>query len=144
MIYISSDHGGFNLKKYLIETFKNKGMKIEDLGPKELNALDDYPDFASELAKKVQENPENKGILICRNGVGMSITANRFKGVRAALSWSAEHAASSRRDDDSNVLTLPADYISEIEATDIVEKWLNTQFSGEERMQRRLEKLSSL
>lgn len=144
MIYISSDHGGFNLKKYLIETFKNKGVEIQDLGPKDLNGEDDYPDFASELAKKIQESPENKGILICRNGVGMSITANRFRGVRAALSWNAQHAISSRNDDDANVLSLPADYISENEATDIVEKWLNTPFSNQERMKRRLDKLSSI
>lgn len=144
MIYISSDHGGFSLKNYLVKTFKDKGVDLEDLGPKELDDGDDYPDFAINLAKKVEENSESKGILICRNGVGMSVVANRFKGVRAALSWSAEHAKSSRNDDDSNILTLPADYISEIEAVDIVGAWLNTPFSGEERMKRRLEKLNSL
>jgi ribose 5-phosphate isomerase B len=144
MIYISSDHGGFALKNYLIKTFKDKGVNLEDLGPKELNGGDDYPDFAISLATKVTEDPENKGILLCRNGIGMSIVANRFKGIRAALSWNTTHAKSSRNDDDSNVLTLPADYISEIEAVDIVESWLNTPFSGQERMQRRLEKINSL
>lgn len=144
MIYISSDHSGFNLKNYLIKTFKDKGVDFEDLGPKELDGGDDYPDFAINLVKMVEENPENKGILICRNGVGMSVVANRFKGIRAALSWSAIHAKSSRNDDDSNVLTIPADYINEIEAVDTVETWLNTPFSGEERMARRLAKLNSL
>jgi len=144
MIYISSDHGGFALKNYLIKTFRDKGIDLEDLGPKELDTGDDYPDFAINLAKKVAENQENKGILICRNGVGMSVVANRFKGVRAALSWGPQHAKSSRNDDDSNILALPADYLSEIEAVNTTEAWLITPFSGEERMKRRLEKLKSL
>ncbi len=144
MIYISSDHRGFNLKNYLVETFKNKGVEIEDLGPNELKDDDDYIDFATILAKKIQENPENRGILLCKNGVGMSIVANRFKGVRAALSWNPKHAASSRNDDNSNVLVLPSNYIKENEAVEVVESWFNTPFSGEERFIRRLSKLDSL
>ena len=144
MIYISSDHRGFNLKNYITQILKNKGAEIEDLGPKELAGDDDFVDFATILAKKIQENPENQGILLCRNGVGMSMVANRFKGVRAALSWIPEHAASSKNDDNSNVLVLPSDYVSEIEALKIVETWINTPFSGEERFVRRLNKLDSL
>lgn len=144
MIYISSDHRGFNLKNYLVETFKSKGIEIEDLGPKELESGDDYIDFAATLAKKIQESSENRGILLCKNGVGMSITANRFKGVRAALSWNPDHAASSRNDDDSNILALPSDYISSEEASKIVEKWLETPFENVERRVRRLNKLDSL
>lgn len=144
MIYISSDHGGFKLKNYLVDYYKNKGIEIEDLGPKELNMDDDYPDFAVQLAKKIDENSEGIGILLCRNGVGMSIAANRFKGVRAALSWDPKQAASSRHDDFSNILVLPADYIDETKAVEITDSWLNAPFGTEERRKRRLDKLDSL
>jgi len=144
MIYISSDHGGFGLKSYLVSELAKKGVTLTDIGPEKLDMEDDYPEFAALLAVKVTESPENKGILICRNGVGMSIAANKYKGIRAALSWTPEHTESSRRDDDSNVLVLPADYISSEEAMKIVDVWLNTPFKGEERFVRRLNKLAAL
>ena len=144
MIYISSDHGGYGLKSYLVSELAKKGVVLTDIGPEKLDMEDDYPEFAALLAVKVTENPENKGILICRNGVGMSISANKYRGIRAALSWNPDHALSSRRDDDSNVLVLPADYISDEEALKIVDVWLNTPFKGEERFVRRLAKLAAL
>lgn len=144
MIYISSDHGGFNLKSYLVKMFLEKGVQIVDLGPEKLDIEDDYPDYAHLVAEKIQESPENKGILICRNGVGISIAANKYKGVRAALSWNPKHVESARRDDDINILVLPADYITQEEALKIAEVWLNTPFRNEERFVRRLNKLSAL
>ena len=144
MIYISSDHGGYGLKSYLVSELAKKGVVLTDIGPEKLDMEDDYPEFAALLAVKVTENPENKGILICRNGVGMSISANKYRGIRAALSWNPDHALSSRRYDDSNVLVLPADYISDEEALKIVDVWLNTPFKGEERFVRRLAKLAAL
>lgn len=144
MIYISSDHGGFPLKNYLIATLNKTGVSLDDLGPKELNNEDDYQDFAINLVEKVKENTENRGILICRNGVGMSIVANRFKGIRAALSWSVEHAKSSRQHNNSNVLVLPADYLNETDAAEMVKAWVKTPFENVERRIRRLEKLNSL
>jgi ribose 5-phosphate isomerase B len=144
MIYISSDHRGFDLKNYLVETFKNEGVEIKDLGPKELEGEDDFVDFATMLANKIQEDTDNQGILLCKNGVGMSMAANRFRGIRAALSWNPDHAASSRNDDNSNVLVLPSNYLSKNDALEIVRGWLNTPFSGEERFVRRLSKLDLL
>ena len=140
MIYISSDHGGFELKNKIVDFLKKRGDEVADLGPNVYDLNDDYPDFVEPLVKKVLENPGNKGILICRNGVGVSMLANKFRGVRAGLSWNAKHAASSRNDDNTNVLALPADYISEEEAFKTVETWLTTPFTTEEKFSRRLAK----
>lgn len=141
MIYLSADHGGYELKKVLITYLLNKDLPVEDMGPFEYKPEDDYPDYVIPLAKKVGESAENCGILICRNGVGVSMLANKFKGIRCALSWKPDHAKSSRTDDNTNVLALPADYITQAQALDIVEAWLTTPFSNEERHKARLKKI---
>jgi len=140
-IYIASDHRGFQLKSILIEYLKQKNVTIIDMGPFELDQEDDYPDFVIPTMKKLQENEANKAILICGNGVGVSMLANKFENIRATLSWDAKHAKSSRNDDDTNVLALPADYVDEQAAKNIVDIWLNTDFSNAERHKRRLEKM---
>lgn len=142
MIYISSDHAGFELKKKLKKYLEAKDLRFEDLGPEKFVKDDDYPDFALPLAKKVAESSENKGILICGNGVGVSIVANKVKGVRAALSWDLRHAASARNDDDANVLSLPARHISEDQAKNVVRAFLETPFSQDARHVRRIGKVS--
>lgn len=144
MIYISSDHKGFDLKNYLVSEMASQGLGIVDLGPHSLDPNDDYPDFAKLVSEKIQEDPENLGILICANGVGMTIAANKFRGVRAALSWNPAHAASSRTDDGANVLVLPANYIDNQQALAVAQTWLSTNFSGEDRHIRRLVKVSDL
>jgi ribose 5-phosphate isomerase B len=143
-VFISSDHAGFKLKKIIGDYLKEKGFHVTDMGPYELNEQDDYPDFVIPLAKKVAEDIQNKGILICKNGVGVSMTANKLKGIRAALSWNVAHAKSSRNDDDANVLALPAGYISEVEAKEITEVWLNTPFEAHDRFIRRLGKVAEV
>ena len=137
-IYISSDHGGFKLKNFLLTSLQNKGFSIEDTGPFELNPADNYPEITINAIKKVQENSNDRAILICRNGVGVTIFANRFTGVRAGLSWDKKHAASHRNDDDTNILCLPADYIDEETAVETTLTWLETVFSNEERHKNRL------
>jgi len=144
MLYITSDHGGLKLKSRLVEFLKRKNIEFEDCGPNELIPSDDYTDYVIPVMRKVLESPKNNAVLICKNGVGVSITANRFKGIRCALSWRLEHAVSSRNDDDANVLALPANYISEDEAEIILENWLNKDFSKEERFVRRLNKLEEI
>ncbi|OGC76901.1 hypothetical protein A2619_02550 [candidate division WWE3 bacterium RIFOXYD1_FULL_39_9] len=140
MIYITSDHGGYKLKNEIVQILRSIDVKVEDLGPKELNEGDDYPEYTLKLIEKLKENlSDNKGIVICRNGVGVSVLANKFKGIRAALSWNPEHAVSTRNDDDSNVLALPADYIDSDTAYQTVGAWLNKDFSGDEKHIRRLE-----
>jgi len=144
MIYIASDHGGFNLKNTLISYLKNKGLDIKDMGPFELVEEDDYTEYVTPLAKEIQKDLRGKGIVICRNGVGVNIAANKFKHIRAALSWETEHIKSARLDDDINVLALPADYIDENTAKSIVDAYLNTEFSALPRHIRRIKKVENL
>lgn len=143
MIYIASDHGGYKLKQKLVKFLESKNMEIEDLGPSEYNEEDDYPDFVFPVMRKVQESSQNKGILICRNGVGVNILANKHIGIRAGLSWNQKHAKSQRNDDNTNVLTLPADFISLGKAKKITFSWLKTPFSEKGKHLRRLEKITA-
>lgn len=140
MIFIASDHGGYELKNKIFDYLEDGGIKVADLGPFRMRPGDDYPDFVKPLISKVLSGPDNKGILICRNGVGVCMMANKSKGIRAGLSWNIKHAVSSRNDDNTNILCLPADYIFEEEALKTVEAWLNTPFSKEQRFTRRLTK----
>ncbi|HEY4694506.1 MAG TPA: RpiB/LacA/LacB family sugar-phosphate isomerase [Candidatus Nanoarchaeia archaeon] len=140
-IYLASDHGGFELKEKIKKHLEEAGRQVIDLGPEELNPEDDFPDFAVPLAEKVAQDQENLGIVLCRNGVGVEVAANKIDGVRAALSWEPQHAASSREDDNSNVLALPADYLEEKKAFEIVDKWVSTPYKGEARFERRLKKI---
>lgn len=144
MIYIASDHAGFELKKKLKKYLEVKGLGYEDLGPDEFVKEDDYPDYAFPLAKKVAQSRENRGILLCGNGVGESIVANKVKGVRAALSWDPRHAATARNDDDANVLTLPSRFVSEDQAKNVVRAFLETPFSELERHKRRIQKVEEI
>ncbi len=117
----------------------------EDSGAKELIPDDDYPDYALAVAKKVAENPEeNRGILICSSGVGVDIVANKMKGIRSALCFDVKQAKASRNNDNTNVLSLPADYISEDLAKEIVKTWLGAPFSGLEHHARRIEKIKKI
>ena len=142
MIFIASDHGGFKLKNEIIKYLQSLQLEVTDLGPAEYVEDDDYPDYTVPLAQKVAAQTDGKGILICRNGVGVSMLANKIKGVRAALSWNPGHAASSRKDDNTNVLALAADY-TDLETTlKIIDSWLSTDFSNETRHRRRLEKVA--
>ncbi len=141
MIYLASDHGGFKLKETIEKHLREKGDDVIDLGPKKLDSTDDFPDFVIPLAKKVAESEENLGIVLCRNGVGVEVAANKIDGVRAALSWDPKHAASSRRDDNSNVLALPADYLDPKKAIKVLDSWLSTPYSKEPRFERRLKKI---
>src|SRR3990167_8197237 len=141
MIYLASDHGGFKLKEAIEKYLRNKGQEVIDIGPQKLDPTDDFPDFVIPLAKKVAEDPENLGVALCRNGVGVEVSANKIDGVRAALSWDPRHAASSRRDDNSNVLALPADYLDQKKAIEVLEAWLSTPYAREPRFERRLKKI---
>ena len=141
MIYLASDHGGYKLKEVIEKYLKEKGKEVVDMGPEKLDPTDDFPDFVIPLAKKVAEDENNLGIVLCRNGVGVEIAANKIDGIRAALSWDPKHAASTRADDNSNVLALPADYLDEKKAIEVLESWLKTQYSKEPRFERRLKKI---
>ena len=140
-IILASDHNGVELKNYLCNFLKQKGYSPIDLGPFNSDKKVDYTDYAYQLAQIIHNGDVSKGILICGTGVGMSITANRFENVRAALIHNLESASKSREHNDSNVLCLGAWLTPPRRAEEIVESWLNTSF-GEGRHVRRVEKIS--
>lgn len=145
MILFAADHGGFELKKYLLAGLEADGYEVKDMGAYSHNPEDDYPDFVVPAMEELQKDPgTNKAVVLCRNGVGVCVAANKFPNVRCVLSFSEEHAKSARMDDNANVLALPADYISEEEALKIVKAWLSTPFSNEDRHIRRLNKVSQI
>jgi len=145
MIYIGADHRGYQLKKYLVRYLdKQLGIKVEDLGAHESNPEDDAPDFAIAVAKKVAENPENKGILLCWTGHAMCITANKVKGAYAILGQSVESAEMGRLHNDANVVCLPTKFLTEDHASAIVKKFIETHFDEDERLIRRNDKIKGL
>jgi len=139
-ILISCDHAGFELKEYLKNALLSRGYSIEDVGPKDYQPDDDYPDYIRPLVDQIIDS--TIGIIICKNGVGVSVLANRYKNVRCALSWNVEHIKSARNDDNVNVLALPADYVDQTTALNITLAFLETSFSNEERHKRRLKKIN--
>lgn len=145
-IYIGADHNGFEMKRQLIEELTSGGYSVVDEGDKQLKPDDDFPQFAARvvMAMKASDDPDPRGILICGSGQGMCIAANRFKGVRASLVWSVDEAHASRNDDDSNILCLPARYMSEGLAVKLVSVWLTTPFAGAPRFKRRIQQLDKL
>lgn len=143
-IYLGSDHRGFELKENLKEYLKRGGVKVEDCGADVYDQEDDYVDYAQSVAQKVSENKETKGILICGSAHGVDIVANRFKKVRSIIGYNCDVVIQGREHEDANVLCLPSEWINQEEAQDMVKVFLETQFSGEQRHQRRLEKLKNL
>ncbi len=142
MLYLASDHAGYRLKEEIKDYLDELGIKYRDLGPKELDSDDDYPDFAFKVAQKVGQNPdEDKGILICSTGQGMMRAANKFKGIRAYLAWNEFTAETAKAHGNTNILTLGSQVIPLGIAKKIVATWLSTAFSREERHKRRLKKI---
>ncbi len=145
MLYIGSDHRGYDLKEEIKKYLDGLKMKYEDLGAPSLDPVDDYPDYAQKVATRVAQAPEeHRGILFCGSGVGVSIVANKFDGIRAALAWNEKVAKSSRIDDNANILSLPADDLPAEEAKKIVRLWLETPFAREERHYRRIKKIEEI
>jgi ribose 5-phosphate isomerase B len=145
IIYIGADHRGFNLKESLKAFLQQSGYTIVDSGNAVLDENDDYPDFAAKLAKEVAIDPENRrGVLVCGSGVGVDVVANKFKNIRSSLVTTPDQAYLSRNDDDANVLSLGADVTDDQMAKKILSVWLQTPFSGEEKHQRRIEKIKNI
>ena len=139
-VYIASDHAGFELKEKITQELPS--WEWVDLGPGSKDRVD-YPDFAEKLCQKVlTEN--NKGVLICASGIGMSITANKFDGIRAAHVENAKSAKLTREHNDSNVLCIGALFLETQVAKEIIQTWLNTEFSEETRHQNRINKITAI
>src|SRR5436189_2370504 len=137
---VVADHVGFKLKNRLVDELRRLGYEPIDVGPKSLDPADDYPDYAKPVAKAVSSGEVQRGILTCGSGLGMSYAANRFPKVRAALAWNEQIAELSRQHGNSNLLVLPAQFVSEEQGVSILHKWLETHFEGG-RHQRRIEKI---
>lgn len=131
-ICIGCDHGGFNLKEKVVAHLKEKGYEVDDVGCYSLEACD-YPIYGKKVAESVAEGSSDRGIVICTTGIGISITANKVKGVRAALCSDCFSAEATRLHNDANVLALGAGVVGELLALRIVDTFLNTEFSNVER-----------
>lgn len=141
-IFIAADHRGFELKNKLIDYLHEKNIRVEDLGAYEYQPEDDYPDFAQKVAQAVLQNPaEFLGVVICGSGVGMSIAANRFKGIRGALGFNQEQVQHARENDHINVLALASDFVNFEEAAKLIEAFLAAKPKQEEKYLRRVKKL---
>lgn len=137
---IASDHAGLTLKTEVLSYLKQKKIDVLDLGVNDTSSVD-YPDYAEKVASQVSEKKVDAGILICGTGVGMCITANKFKGVRAAVVSDVFSAKMSREHNDANVLCFGARVVDEARAKEIVDTWLGAKFEGG-RHQGRVKKMS--
>lgn len=143
-IILGADHGGFELKEEIKEWLMKENYEVVDVGAEGLDPEDDFVDYAALVAKEVAVDPEARGILFCRNGFGMMIAANRFSGVRCGEAFDVAAVRKGRTDDDINCLSVPADYIKDGDVKKMIEVFLKTEFSEEERYVRRLAKLEGL
>lgn len=142
-IHLGTDHGGYLLKEHTKQFLLNHGYEVTDHGTNSEEAVD-YPVYATLVGEAVASNQGSLGILFCRSGEGMAMAANKIAGIRAALCWSVGVAQETRRDNDANVLVLPADFLPEPTALEVVEVFLETPFSGIQRHARRIAELSEL
>lgn len=142
MIAIGCDHGGYKLKEEIKKYLEELGIEYNDCGTYSEERTD-YPIYAKKVAELVSKKECELGILVCRSGHGMVVVANKFKGVRAACFSNEEEAAFAKADDDINIVTLGADYISVKEAICIIRKWIATQFKGG-RYQERIEMIEEI
>jgi ribose 5-phosphate isomerase B len=128
-IPIGADHAGFPLKQVLAEELRALGYEVEDVGTAS-EASTDYADYAHKVAHEVEVGDAERGVLLCGTGLGMSYAANRHRGVRAAVAWTPEIARLAREHNDANVLVLPARFLTEDQAREILRTWLDTPFEG--------------
>lgn len=140
-IYLGADHQGFAMKERVFAYLVKRGYDVEDVGDKELDPADDFPEFAQIAALKVlgETTADPRAILLCGGGQGMCIAANRFRGIRASVIWDAYEAKMTRNDNDSNVLCLPSRVLEKDEKAwqDIIDTWLETPFAAAPRYIRR-------
>lgn len=143
-IVLAADHRGFALKEDLKIFLQALGHDVEDVGAHDHDPQDDYPDFGYPGARLVAASPGAKGIFICGSGMGMDIVANKVKGIRATIAYSKDSAMHGASHDGVNVITLAADLLDEDEARDIVQAFLSTTLTREEKYIRRLQKITAI
>lgn len=135
MIALGADHGGFKLKEEIKKYLDEMEIEYKDFGTFNEERTD-HPIYAKKVAKSIQNGECDKGILLCRCGAGMTIGANKFKGIRASICFNKEIAAASKADDDINVIVLPAEYVNISQAVQIIRTWLATEFKGGRYLER--------
>tara|TARA_B100001123_G_scaffold412672_1_gene510191 strand:- start:2679 stop:3110 length:432 start_codon:yes stop_codon:yes gene_type:complete len=134
-VFLASDHAGFLLKQTIVKFLIKRGIKILDLGPKNSNSVD-YPDFAHLLARKMKKNKNNFGILICGSGIGMDMTVNKHKNIRAALCYNIRSTKLSRKHNNANVIAIGSRLIKKNLALKCVSAFINTNFEGGRHLRR--------
>lgn len=142
IIIIGSDHAGFEVKKFLVQKLKEEGYKVKDVGTDSEDSVD-YPDFIHPVAHGVHTGEYERGIILCGTGNGAQMTANKYRNVRAALAWKDELAQLSRKHNNANILSIPGRYVSNEEAWQMTEIFLETEFEGG-RHEKRVEKIGKL
>lgn len=143
-IILASDHRGYEMKNQLVSWLAEQGHQVVDGGNTQLDPGDDYPDFVIPAAKQVAVEPGSFGVFLCGSGAGANVAANKVRGVRASLSVSVDQVKAARNDDDINVLVVAADYLNFDQVQAQVSAFLATNFAGEERYVRRLNKIMEL
>lgn len=143
-VYIAADHRGFTTKEQLKSYLAEQGVEVEDLGAEERVDGDGYVDYAVAVAKRIANEHDARGIVICGSGVGVDMVANKTRGVRSGLGIAEDQVTAARKDDDINVLAIAADYTLPEEVKKMVNAFLKTPFSQAERHQKRLEKVREL
>lgn len=143
MIALACDHGAFDLKQAIMKHLEAKGLAYKDFGCYDKSSCD-YPDFAGPAAKAVASGECDRGIVVCTTGIGVSITANKVKGIRCALLSDVMSARLTREHNDTNMMAIGAGVTGEMLALEIVDTWLDTEFSHAERHQRRIDKMMAL
>ncbi|MDQ1339946.1 MAG: ribose 5-phosphate isomerase [Campylobacterota bacterium] len=133
--YIATDHAGLEFKAFIATLLKERGYEVVDLGPDSTDRVD-YPDYAKKLCNEVLKDSESKGILICGTGIGMSLAANKVKGIRAALCHDAYTASMARAHNDANVLVMGARVLGYGTAESVLDAWLKSEFEGGRHAQR--------
>ena len=140
-ISLAADHNGFDLKKEISDQLETDGHEVIDVGPHSHDPLDDYPDYAKKLADSVSRGESLRGIMICGSGVGASVASNKVKGIRAAVCHDIYSAHQGVEHDDMNVLCLGSRIVGIEVARELVKAFITAEYTGEERHQRRLDKV---
>ena len=142
-IAVGCDHGALDLKNKLVAHLEQKGYEVKDFGTYSLDSCD-YPDFVAPAAQAVAAGECEKGIVLCTTGIGVSIAANKVKGIRCALLSDVMSARLTREHNDTNMMAIGAGVVGQMLALEIVDTWLGTEFSHNERHQRRIDKVMAL
>ena len=141
-IALAADHAGYEEKEKIKKTLDELGVEYSDMGTASNDSVD-YPDYARKVGEAVSKGEFDQGLLVCGSGTGMAIAANKVRGVRAAVAWSPDIARLAREHNDANVLALPARFMSEDDAVEVVRAWFNADFEGG-RHEKRVDKIRQL